>query len=116
MRLSTLRLALSEFMLFLNIVTALTPPFMYFVTVFVPVARQMPLDLAHCSWVRTFPCDSFRSRIVLASAAYCFSSEKYRTDSNYKGQVIDNEKIFSKEYEYNLKKEENKVNPCEKGK
>lgn len=61
---STLRLALSEFMLLLNSVTALTPPFMYFVTVFVTVARQTPLDLALCSWVRTFPCDSSRSRII----------------------------------------------------
>ena len=61
---STLRLALSEFMLLLNSVTASTPPFMYFVTVFVTVARQTPLVLALCSWVRAFPCDSSRSRII----------------------------------------------------
>lgn len=51
-------------MLLLNSVTASTPPFMFFVTVFVTVARQMPLDLALCSWGRIFPCDSSRSRSI----------------------------------------------------
>ena len=61
---STLRLALSEFMLLLNSVTASTPPFMYFATVFVTVARQTPFDLALCSWVRIFPCASSMSRSI----------------------------------------------------
>ena len=61
---STLRLALSEFILLLNSVTASRPPFIYFVTVFVTVARQTPLDLALCSLVRTFPCNSSRSSII----------------------------------------------------
>lgn len=61
---STLRLALSELMFLLNSVTALMPPSMYFVTVLVTVAIQTPLDFALCSWVKTFPCASSRSRII----------------------------------------------------
>ena len=80
---STLRLALSEFMLLLNSVTALTPPFMYFVTVFVTVARQTPLDLALCSWVRTFPCDSSRSRIIWHLQRIVFRS-CFLTDYGFK--------------------------------
>ena len=53
---STLRLALSEFIFLLNSVTAPMPPFIYFATVLVTVARQTPLDLALCSCVKTFPC------------------------------------------------------------
>ena len=61
---SILRLALSEFTFLLNSVTASMPPFIYFVTVLVTVAMQTPFDLALCSWVKTFPWASSRSRMI----------------------------------------------------
>src|SRR5699024_11221116 len=39
-------------------------PLIYVVTVLVTVAMQTPLDLALCSWVKTFPCASSRSRMI----------------------------------------------------
>ena len=61
---SSLRLALSEFMFLLISVTASMPPFIYFVTVLVTVAMQTPFDLALCSWVKSFPWDSSRLRMI----------------------------------------------------
>ena len=81
---STLRLALSEFMLLLNSVTASIPPLIYFVTVLVTVAMQTPLDFALCSWVKAFPCASSRSRIIWHLLRIVFEVSFLRiTDFNF---------------------------------
>lgn len=89
---STLRLALSEFMLLLNSVTASTPPFMYFATVFVTVARQTPFDLALCSWVRIFPCASSMSRSIWHLQRIVFDVAFLRVGQRIEGDA--NDKLF----------------------
>lgn len=61
---SNLRHALSEFTLRFRWVMPLIPSLVNSSTVFVTVAGQTPFDLADCSWVRTFPCDSSKSMII----------------------------------------------------
>ena len=61
---SSIRPALSEFTLHLNVVSSSMPPWTYFFTVLVTVAKHTPFDLADCSCVSAFPWASSRSIII----------------------------------------------------
>ena len=58
---SSTRLELSELTLRLNSFTASIPPSKYFFMILINIARHTPFDFSDCSWVNTFPLDSFRA-------------------------------------------------------